>query len=205
MFNLYTFWIDLGMWYKIIGYPFFMMFSWLLSSLLAGGFPCLQVVSQPRDPTHISCKSPALQGNSLLLSYQETLIACSWSSCQIGEHICVGLAFPGGTSGKTQVGSLGWEDPQEEGTAVHSNILAWKIPWTEEPGGLLPIGLQRAGHDWSDLACTHELMHAHVGLFLGSVCCFKDLCIYSYARTILVWLLYLCDIMKAGSTMPPGL
>ena len=168
-------------------------------------FPCLQVVFPTRDPTHISCKSPALQGNSLLLSYQETLIACSWSSCQIGEHICVGLAFPGGTSGKTQVGSLGWEDPQEEGTAVHSNILAWKIPWTEEPGGLLPIGLQRAGHDWSDLACTHELMHAHVGLFLGSVCCFKDLCIYSYARTILVWLLYLCDIMKAGSTMPPGL
>ena len=59
----------------------------------------------------------------------------------------MGLAFPGGTSGKTQVGSLGWEDPQEEGTAVHCNNLAWKIPCTEEPGGLLPIGLQSVGHD----------------------------------------------------------
>ena len=155
--------------------------------------------SQPRDPTHISCNSPALQGNSLLLSYQETLIACSWSSHQIGEHICVGLAFPRGISGKTQVGCLGWKDPLEEGSAVHSNILAWKIPWTEEPDGLLPIGLQRVGHDWSDLACTH----AHEGLFLRSICCFKGLCIYSYARTILFWLLYLCDIVKPGSTIPP--
>jgi len=59
----------------------------------------------------------------------------------------VGLAFPGGTSGKAQVGSLVWEDPQEEGMALHSNILAWKISWTEEPGGLLPIGLQSIGHD----------------------------------------------------------
>ena len=36
--------------------------------------------------------------------------------------------------------SLGWEDPLEKGVAIHSNILAWKIPWTEEPGGLQPIG-----------------------------------------------------------------
>ena len=35
-----------------------------------------------------------------------------------------------------QVSSLGWEDPLEEGKATHSSILAWKIPWTEEPGGL---------------------------------------------------------------------
>ena len=38
-------------------------------------------------------------------------------------------------------------DPLEEGTAVHSIILAWRIPWTEEPGGLQSIGSQRAGHD----------------------------------------------------------
>ena len=36
----------------------------------------------------------------------------------------------------TQVRSLGWEDPLEEGMAVHSSILVWRIPWTEEPGGL---------------------------------------------------------------------
>ena len=50
-----------------------------------------------------------------------------------------------------QVQSLGQEDPLEEGMATHSNILAWRIPWTEEPGGLQSIGLQRVEHNWSDL------------------------------------------------------
>jgi len=44
-------------------------------------------------------------------------------------------------------GSPGWEDPLEEGTATHSRILAWRIPRTEEPGGLLSMGSQRVGHD----------------------------------------------------------
>ena len=43
--------------------------------------------------------------------------------------------------------SLRWEDPLEEGMATHSGILAWKIPWTEEPGGLQSKGSQRVGHD----------------------------------------------------------
>ena len=43
---------------------------------------------------------------------------------------------------ETWVHFLGWEDPLEEGTATHSSILAWRIPWTEEPGGLQSIGLQ---------------------------------------------------------------
>ena len=46
-----------------------------------------------------------------------------------------------------RVRSLDWEDALEEGMSTHSNILAWKIPWTEEPGGLQPIGLQRVRHD----------------------------------------------------------
>ena len=46
-----------------------------------------------------------------------------------------------------QVQSLGQEDPIEEGMATHSNILAWRIPWTEEPGGLQSIGSQRVGHN----------------------------------------------------------
>ena len=50
-------------------------------------------------------------------------------------------------SQETQVRSLGWEDPLEEETATHSGIFAWRIPWTEEPGGLRSIGLQRVGHD----------------------------------------------------------
>ena len=48
---------------------------------------------------------------------------------------------------ETQVRSLVSEDPLEEGMAAHSSILAWRIPWTEEPGGLQSMGLQRVGHD----------------------------------------------------------
>ena len=51
------------------------------------------------------------------------------------------------TMRETQVQSLGQEDPLEEEMATHSSILAWKIPWTEEPGRLQPMGSQRVGHD----------------------------------------------------------
>ena len=43
--------------------------------------------------------------------------------------------------------SLGWEDPQEKGMATHASILAWRIPWTGEPGGLQSMGSQRVGRD----------------------------------------------------------
>ena len=52
-------------------------------------------------------------------------------------------------SADTQVQSLGWEDPLEKEMATHSSTLAWKIPWTEEPGRLQPMGLQRVRHDWA--------------------------------------------------------
>ena len=48
---------------------------------------------------------------------------------------------------QTQVRTLGQEDPLEKELATHSNILTWEIPWTEEPGGLQPMGSQRVGHD----------------------------------------------------------
>ena len=48
---------------------------------------------------------------------------------------------------QTQVQSLGQEDPLEKGMATQSSILAWRTPWTEEPGGLQFMGLQRVGHD----------------------------------------------------------
>jgi len=68
------------------------------------------------------------------------------------------LLFSGGTSGKetsclwqeteeTWVQFLGWVDTLEEGIVTHSSILAWRILWTEEPGGLYSIGLHRVGHD----------------------------------------------------------
>ena len=48
---------------------------------------------------------------------------------------------------ETRVPSLGWKDPLEEGMATHSSILAWRIPWTGEHGGLQSTGLQRVKHD----------------------------------------------------------
>ena len=47
----------------------------------------------------------------------------------------------------TRVRCLGWEDPLEKGMATHSSTLSWKIPWTEEPGRLQSVGLQRVGHN----------------------------------------------------------
>ena len=46
-----------------------------------------------------------------------------------------------------QAQSLGWEGPLEKEMETHSSILAWRIPWTEEPGGIQSMGLQRVGHD----------------------------------------------------------
>ena len=64
------------------------------------------------------------------------------------------LDFPGGSDGKSSayntgdtVQSLGQEDPLEKAMATHSSTLAWKIPWTEEPGRLQSMGSQRVGHD----------------------------------------------------------
>ena len=51
------------------------------------------------------------------------------------------------TMQETQVQSLGQEDPLEKEMAIHSSTLAWKIPWTEKPGRLQSMGLQRTGHD----------------------------------------------------------
>ena len=79
------------------------------------------------------------------------------------------------------VWSISWEDLEEE-MATHSSILAWRIPWTEEPGRLLSIGLHRVGHDWSDLACmvshsvtqspsrsgSHPLVYSAPGLLISS-------------------------------------
>ena len=72
-----------------------------------------------------------------------------------------------------RVRSLGWEDHLEEGRATHSNILARKIPQTEEPGGLQSKGLQRAGHDGSDLAHKIFVVQSlsHVRLFCDPMDC----------------------------------
>ena len=68
------------------------------------------------------------------------------------------LGFPGGSNGKESaiiwenlVRCLGWDNPLEKGMATHSNILARRTPWTEEPGGLQSMGSQGVGHNWATL------------------------------------------------------
>ena len=87
--------------------------------------------------------------------------------------------FPSGSVGKesscheemlkTQVPSLSQENPMEKGMASHSGILAWRIPWTEEPGGLQFMGSQRVRQDWREGAHTHLLFGVWAGLCSGWV------------------------------------
>ena len=72
----------------------------------------------------------------------------------------VGFALPGGSvvkklpaDAEDVVWSLGWEDPLEKEMATQANILAWRIPWTEEPGGLQSVGSQRV---WQDLVTKQQ-------------------------------------------------
>ena len=66
---------------------------------------------------------------------------------------------------KTQIPSLGWEDPQEKEMAIHPSILAWKTPWIGEPGGLQCMGLQRVVYDWAHM---HRLLKWARWFLLGS-------------------------------------
>ena len=59
---------------------------------------------------------------------------------------------------ETCVQTMGWEDSLEEVMATHSSILAWRIPWTEEPGGLQSMGSQRVEHTW----VTNTFFQAHL-------------------------------------------
>ena len=66
---------------------------------------------------------------------------------------------------ETQVPSQGWEDPLEKEMATHSRTLAWKIPWTEEPGRLQSMGLQRVRHDGATSLYIHEGSFPQISLY----------------------------------------
>ena len=78
----------------------------------------------------------------------------------------------------TQVQSLGWEDALEKEMATHCSILAWRIPWTEEPCGLQSMGSQRVGHDWAtntSICCPAQ--------HIMSLCCFSFTKLCSFFMT----------------------
>ena len=96
------------------------------------GLPCPPLRGLPEPGIELTSPvSPALQVGSLPLSHWGSLKASN--TCNF--------------RGAIRIRSLGWEHPLEEGMATHSSILAWRIPWTEEPGGLQFIGSQRVRHD----------------------------------------------------------
>ena len=64
---------------------------------------------------------------------------------------------------ETQVWFLGWEDTLAKETATHSSVLAWKIPWMEEPGGLQSMGLQSVRHNWA--TNSQSYLHSHVSFW----------------------------------------
>ena len=93
------------------------------------------------------------------------------------------------------VQSPGWEDPLEEKMANPTNILAWRLPWTEEPGGLQFIGLQRVRHDWETFT-SHKFIYTHMYLFT-----YMLTYVYIYIYT------HICFIkgykMKKWKSIPP--
>ena len=78
--------------------------------------------------------------------------------------------------------SLGWKELLEEGMATHSNILAWRIPWKEEPGGLHSIGSQRVRLNWSNLVYIRIAFNPEGVLFHGLAFC--NFCLVRYHQKI---------------------
>ena len=94
--------------------------------------------------------SPALQADSL---------PTELSFMYLGSQVALVVKNVSANKGdiRHKGSNPGSGDPLEEGMATHSSILAWRIPWTEEPGRLQSRGSQRVRHNWSDLVCTHTI------------------------------------------------
>ena len=108
------------------------------------------------NPLQYSCLENPIDRGAWRATVHGVAKSRTWLTTELLlRSLCFLRGLPGSASGKetclpeqetqeTWVPSLGQEDP-------YSSILAWRIPWTEEPGGLQSIGLQRVGHDWSHL------------------------------------------------------
>ena len=89
-----------------------------------------------------------------------------------GKRICLQMQ-------EMQVQFMGQEDPLKQEMATHSSILAWKIPWTEEPGKLQSMGSQRVGHDWAH--STQDLFPFILNIYaFVSVCMCMEVGGYAY-------------------------
>ena len=124
---------------------FFPVFTWIFVSLCLNfqKFMCISVINYFSVVSSVNI-SPSWGRLSFDFVYGILYHAncLQFPLCKMG--------FPGGSEVKApacNLGHLGWEDSLEKEMATHSSILAWRIPWTEEPGGLQSMGSQRVGHD----------------------------------------------------------
>ena len=100
--------------------------------------------------------------------------------CELHSNIMAQTVKNSPAMQETWVWSLGGEDPPEEGMATHSSILAWRILWTEEPGKLQSMGLQRVAHNW---ATKHTLLVSVSPITLHVSC----LCLYVSWSLVSCW------------------
>ena len=99
-----------------------------------------------------------------LMEYYPPMKEKEWNNATVWMDLEIIKGFSGGSGVKnppamqeTRVCSLGWEDPLEKGLATHSRILAWERPWTEKPGGLQSMGLQKSWTWLSDYTTAKRL------------------------------------------------
>ena len=120
---------------------------------------------------------------------------CSVPSTSITLHMVL-LVKHLSTMWETWVQSLGWEDVLEKEMATHSSILAWKIPWMEEPGRLQSMGSQRVGHDWE----------TSLSLFTYAVSLSKSpstVQVLSSWKSALCWVLLLLSCQAVSNSLQP--
>ena len=113
-----------------------------LPSLRITALPVLPATAQRRN-LQPSKKAPVKP-----ISLKETYFVLKINLLLLAQESFLQMVKNPPAMQETWVRSLGHEDPLEEGKAVHSSILAWRIPWTEESGGLQSMGSQRVGHNW---------------------------------------------------------
>ena len=91
--------------------------------------------------------------------FKTTLVGYHLHTIKLTHLKCTAqMIFSGlSTMRETRVRSLGWEDPLEKEMAIHSSTIAWKIPWTKEPGRLQSMGSQRVRHDWLHVHIHHTV------------------------------------------------
>ena len=116
--------------------------------------------------------------NQTVVSGNSSFIWSELPWISLNYYLELRKGFPGGSVVKnlpamqeTQemwVQFLGWKESLEEEMAKHSSVLAWRIPWTEEPGGLQSIELQRVGYNWSDWTRWHRAEKISWKLFISS-------------------------------------